>query len=42
MNAAIAEVLKHKGTVWLLQADQMPEPVVMAAVMRYADGKVGS
>ena len=42
VNAATAEVLKHKGTVWLLEADQMPEPVVMAAVMRYADGKVGS
>ncbi len=42
VNAATVEVLKHKGLVWLLDADQMPEPVPMAAVMRYADGAAGS
>lgn len=42
VNAATVEVLKHKGIVWLLEAEQMPEPVPMAAVMRYADGKAGS
>ncbi len=42
VNAATVEVLKHKGIVWLLEAQQMPEPVPMAAVMRYADGKAGS
>jgi len=42
VNAATVEVLKHKGVVWLLEAEQMPEPVPMAAVMRYADGNAGS
>jgi len=42
VNAATVEVLKHKGIVWLLETEQMPEPFPMAAVMRYADGKAGS
>ena len=41
VNAATVEVLRHKGLVWLLEPEQMPEAVVMAAVMRYADDKAG-
>ena len=42
VNAATVEVLKHKGMVWLLEPEQMPEGVAMAAVMRYADDKAGA
>ena len=41
VNAATVEVLRHKGLVWLLEPEQMPDAVVMAAVMRYADDKAG-
>jgi len=41
VNAAAVEVLLHKGIVWLIEPEQMPEGVVMAAVMRYADDKAG-
>ncbi len=42
VNATTVEVLKHKGHVWLLEPEQMPEAVAMVAVMRYADDKVGA
>jgi hypothetical protein len=41
LNAATVETLLHKGAVWLLEPEKMPESVVMAAVMRYADDKAG-
>ena len=37
VNVAAVEVLLHKGHVWPLAPEQMPEAVAMAAVMRYAD-----
>jgi len=36
INAAAVEVLLHKGSVWLVQPDRMPDHAVMAAVLRYA------
>jgi hypothetical protein len=39
VNVAAVETLLHKGHVWPLSPDQMPESVAMAAVMRYADNK---
>jgi hypothetical protein len=41
VNAAAVEVLKHKGMVWLLEPEHMPEAVPMAAVMRYAEDNAG-
>lgn len=41
VNEAAVEVLLHKGMVWLVEPEQMPEAGVMAAVMRYADDKAG-
>jgi Bacterial archaeo-eukaryotic release factor family 7 len=34
-NAAIVETLRTGGSAWTLPADQMPEPVELAAVFRY-------
>jgi hypothetical protein len=39
INVAVVEVLLHKGNIWLLSPEQMPEAVPMAAVMRYANDK---
>lgn len=36
VNAAAVETLLHKGSVWLVQPDRMPDHAVMAAVLRYA------
>jgi hypothetical protein len=41
VNAAMVAVLLHKGLVWLLEPEQVPEAVVMAAVLRYAGDKTG-
>ncbi len=41
LNAAVVEVLLHRGMVWLLEPEKMPEAVVMAAVLRYANDKNG-
>lgn len=41
LNAAAVDVLLHKGMVWLLEPEQMPAAVVMAAVLRYAGDKTG-
>jgi hypothetical protein len=41
VNSAIVAVLLHKGLVWLLEPEQVPEGVVMAAVLRYAGDKTG-
>lgn len=41
MNAAMVEVLRHKGNVWLLEPDTMPDGSAMAAVLRYAGEKTG-
>lgn len=41
MNAAAVDVLLHKGMVWLMEPEQMPVAVVMAAVLRYAGDKTG-
>jgi hypothetical protein len=37
VNVAAVEVLLHKGHVWFLASEQMPEAVTMAAVMRYSE-----
>lgn len=41
VNAAAVEVLLHKGMVWLLEPEKMPEPGPMAAVLRYAGDVTG-
>lgn len=41
LNAAAVDVLLHKGMVWLMEPEQMPVAVVMAAVLRYAGDKTG-
>jgi hypothetical protein len=41
MNAAMVEVLRHKGNVWLFEPDTMPDGSAMAAVLRYAGEKAG-
>lgn len=41
VNAAAVETLLHKGTVWLIEPEQMPEAGVLAAVLRYAGAKTG-
>ncbi|MFN0105445.1 MAG: hypothetical protein ACKV2U_25575 [Bryobacteraceae bacterium] len=41
LNAAAVDALLHKGMVWRLEPEQMPEAAVMAAVLRYADEKAG-
>lgn len=39
INSAIGQVLLHRGNVWLLPPEHVPEAVPMAAIMRYAEEK---
>lgn len=41
VNAAAVEVLRHRGVVWLIEPEQMPDDGALAAVYRYAGGKHG-
>lgn len=41
LNAAAADVLLHKGAVWLIEPERMPVASVSAAVLRYAGGNTG-
>ncbi len=42
MNEAAVHVLLHKGMVWLVEPEQMPEEGAMAAVLRYAGDRTGT
>lgn len=37
-NAVASEVLRHRGLVWLVEPEQMPDEGAIAAVYRYASG----
>lgn len=41
INTAAVDVLLHKGMVWMMEPEQMPVAVVMAALLRYAGDKTG-
>jgi hypothetical protein len=41
VNKAIVQVLLHKGMVWLLEPEQVPDGARMAAVLRYAGDRSG-